>query len=241
MTLPPPIFESARADVIPAATGLGGMRERVPPLSVLVVSGALSVPGTSSAEPTRLWEAPYVQEAEATASGLAWEQHAEANANADAHAETTRLAISELRRTSGLTWEQLGELFGVSRRSVHFWASGKPLNAGNEQRLMEVLDVVRAADRGDARSTRAALVEIRGGTTAFALLTAQRFEEARGILGAGAKRTRPALAGLSAAAKAARKPLPPEERVDAQHDRVHRDRGRSRAARSVRNQRRGTD
>lgn len=235
MTLQPHVFETARADVIPAATGFGGIRERVPPLSVIVVSGALSVSGTSSAEPTRLWEAPYVHESEATASGLAWEQHSIADA------ETTRQAISELRRVSGLTWEQLGELFEVSRRSVHFWASGKPLNAGNEQRLMEVLDVVRAADRGDARSTRAALFEVRDGTTAFALLTAERFEDARAILGTGAARAKPALVELSAAAKAARKPLPPEDLVDAQHDRVHRDRGRSRAARAVRTKRRGTD
>jgi len=235
MTLQPHVFETARADVIPAATGFGGIRERVPPLSVIVASGALSVSGTSSAEPNRLWEAPYVHESEATASGLAWEQHSIADA------ETTRQAISELRRISGLTWEQLGELFDVSRRSVHFWASGKPLNASNEQRLMEALDVVRAADRGDARSTRAALFEVRDGTTAFAFLTAERFEEARAILGTGIARARPALAELSAAAKAARKPLPPEDLVDAQHDRVHQDRGRSRAARTVRNTRRGTD
>ena len=237
MTLQQHVFESARADVIAAATGFGGIRERVPPLSVIVVSGALSVSGTSSAEPTRLWEPPYVHESEATASGLGWEQHA---AEAITDAESTRQAISELRRISGLTWEQLGELFDVSRRSVHFWASGKPLNAANEQRLMQTLDVIRATDRGDARSTRAALFEVKEGTTAFALLTAERFEEARAVLGTGAARPRPALAELSAAAKAARKPLPPEDLVDAQHDRVHCDRARARAARIVRNKRRGT-
>ena len=62
--------------------------------------------------------------------------------------EATRKAVSELRRISGLTWEQLAGLFGVSRRAVHFWASGKPLNATNHQRLMRVLDVVRGADVG---------------------------------------------------------------------------------------------
>ena len=75
---------------------------------------------------------------------------------------------------------------------------------------MQVLDVVRAADRGDARPTRAALFEVHDETTAFALLTAERFEEARALLGDGAARTRPALADLSAEAKAARKPLPPD-------------------------------
>ncbi|MFB1488263.1 MULTISPECIES: hypothetical protein [unclassified Thiocapsa] len=79
------------------------------------------------------------------------------------------------RRISGLTWEQLGEIFDVSRRSMHFWASGKPLNAHNEQRLMQVLDVIRTTDRSDARSTRAALFEVKEGTTAFALLSAEQF------------------------------------------------------------------
>lgn len=236
MTPQPHVFETARADFIAVATSFGGIRERVPPLSVIVVSGALAVSGTSSAEPARLWESPYVHEFEATDSGLDWEQHTETRNDA----ETTRQAVSELRRISGLTWEQLGQLFDVSRRSVHFWASGKHLNAGNEQRLMQVLDVVRAAGRDDARSTRAALFEMKDGTTAFALLTAERFEEARAILGVGVARPRTVLAELSTAAKAARKPLPPEDLIDAQHDRVHRDRGRARAARTVRNKQRGT-
>ena len=36
-------------------------------------------------------------------------------------------AIGELRRLSGLTWDQLARLFNLSRRSLHFWASGKPM------------------------------------------------------------------------------------------------------------------
>ena len=45
---------------------------------------------------------------------------------------------------------------------------------------------------------------------------------------------------LSAHAKATRAPLRPEELIDAQHDRVHRDPGRARPARTVRSSRRGT-
>lgn len=236
MTLQPHVSETVRVPRHPDATGFSGMRERVPLLLVIVVSGALSVSGTSSAEPARLWEASYVLESEATTSGPGGEQRAET----PNEVETTRQAIFELRRVSGLTWEQLGELFDVSRRSVHFWASGKPLNAGNERRLMQVLDVVRAADRGDARSTRAALFEVKEGTTAFELLTLERFEEALATLGIGTAHLRPALAELSAAAKAARRPMPPEHLVDAQQDRVHRDRRRARPARTVRNSRRGT-
>ena len=58
--------------------------------------------------------------------------------------------------------------------------------------------------------------------------------EARARLGVGAGRPRPVLGELSAEAKAARAPLRPEELVEAQHDRVHRDPGRTRAARTVR-------
>ena len=152
--------------------------------------------------------------------------------------EATRKAISELRRISGLTWEHLAALFGVSRRSVHFWASGKPLNAANHERLMHVLDVVRHADRGTARGTRAALLEAREGTTAFEMLTDQRFEEARAALGRGRTRLVPTLTPLSEAAQTARKPLPPEELYEAKSDRVHRQPGRGRAARTARGQRR---
>ena len=155
-------------------------------------------------------------------------------AQMETETEATRKAVSELRRISGLTWEQIAELFGVSRRSVHFWASGKPLNASNHQRLMRVLDVVRAADRGSARSTREALLDVRDGTTALDLLTDQRFREASATLGRGRTRRTPLRTPLSAAAQSARRPLPPEELFDAKSDRVHHEPGRARAARTAR-------
>lgn len=230
------VFGSRPTDVFTATTSFTDIRKRLPQFSMIIVSGALAVSGTSSAEPARLWEAPYVHAIEATASEHGWQRRSMATNGA----ETTRKAVSELRRISGLTWEQLGELFGVSRRSVHFWASGKPLNAVNEQRLMQILDIVREADRGDARSTRTALFEASDGVTAFALLTTEQYKEARAILASGASRPRPALTQLSAEAKTARKPPPPEELIDAQHDRVHREHGQARAARTVRNIQRGT-
>ena len=33
-----------------------------------------------------------------------------------------------LKAHSGLTWEQLGKAFGVSRRAVHLWANGGRMN-----------------------------------------------------------------------------------------------------------------
>jgi DNA-binding transcriptional regulator YiaG len=214
-------------------------RERLPRLSVIVVSGPLSPSGTSSTEPNRVWETPYNHENDATASGEGWVESDDEGT--EQQSDATREAVSELRRISGLTWEQLGQMFAVSRRSVHFWASGKPLNAENEKRLLQVLDIIRTADRGDARSTRSALLDVYDGTSAFDLLVTERFDEARARLGVGAGRPRPVLGELSAEAKAARAPLRPEQLVGALQDRVHRDPGRARAARTVRNSRRGTN
>lgn len=235
MTLESLLRESAVSDGTTSFSGRAGNRDRAS-LSVLMVSGALSVAGTSSAEPTTIWGEPYTRESDATASGTSHEPVA---TQVEIETEATRKAVSELRRISGLTWEQLAGLFGVSRRSVHFWASGKPLNATNHERLMRVLDVVRHADRGTARSTRAALLDAHEGTTPFEMLADQRFPEARLALGPGRTRLVPALTPLSEAARTARKPLPPDELYDAKSDRVHQEPGRGRAARTARGQRRG--
>ncbi|MYE68550.1 MAG: hypothetical protein F4237_00715 [Gemmatimonadetes bacterium] len=101
---------------------------------------------------------------------------------------------------------------------------------------MHVLDVVRHADRGTARGTRAALLEVREGTTALEMLTDQRFEEARTALGRGRARPVPVLTQLSEAARTARRPLPLDELYNAKSDRVHRELGRGRAARTARGQ-----
>lgn len=142
--------------------------------------------------------------------------------------------IAELRRRSGLTWDQVARLFGVARRSVHFWASGKALNAANEERLGRMLAVVRYVDRGTAQATRAALMAAQNdGVIPFDLLANDEFDDVMERLGAGPQRSMPALVPLSAAARAARMPPPPDERVGALHDSVHREVGKSRVVRTV--------
>jgi len=49
-----------------------------------------------------------------------------------------------LHEQSGLTWEQLGRLFGVSRRTVHLWANGSGMNASNREALYELVALVRS-------------------------------------------------------------------------------------------------
>lgn len=55
--------------------------------------------------------------------------------------------IRLLHERSGLTWDQLGRLFGVSRRAVHNWASGSRLSAGNAETLARV--VAALSDRAN--------------------------------------------------------------------------------------------
>jgi DNA-binding transcriptional regulator YiaG len=206
------------------------LHESRPRITVIVLSGALAIAGTSSAAPTRAWDEPYFHDSEATTSG--------AEAELGGHQRALN-AIIELRRLSGLTWDHLAKIFGVSRRTLHFWASGKPMNASNEARLLSVLDVVRDAYRGDARSTRASLLHSESGTTALELLATQRFNQARARLGSGGHHRRSGLTALSPAAQHARLPLAPEELVDARHDRVDHEVGRTRPARTLRSLGRG--
>lgn len=211
-----------------------GLADRSSRRPVIAPSGALSTSGTSSHETTKLWEA-FIYDVNVTESGRAQELQE----TPDPGADETRRAVAELRRLSGLTWEQLGHIFGVSRRSVHFWASGKPMSAANQTHLMHVLDVIRRAYRGSANETRAALLQVVEGTAPMDLLAAQRFHEAREALGPGVIKKRLELTPLSKEARAARAPLSPEELVEAKHDTVHRERGGARAARTVRKKGRG--
>jgi transcriptional regulator with XRE-family HTH domain len=147
--------------------------------------------------------------------------------------------IGELRRLSGLTWDQLARLFGVSRRSLHFWASGKPMAPANEERLRQILRVLRRIDRGAASANRAALLGARpDGTTPFDLLVIRDDERVLSLLGPGEGRTAlPPV--LSQEAQAARAPRPPEALVGALQDRIHPTTGRLLAAKSIASPRRG--
>jgi transcriptional regulator with XRE-family HTH domain len=149
-------------------------------------------------------------------------------------AQSTSSAIMELRRLSGLTWEQLAKLFNVARRSLHFWASGKPVNAPNEEHLRRVLAVVRKADRSFAAKNRAMLLEDHDGVVPLDLLARGEYDTFIKLVGVGTGRRKLNLKPLSPEAREARKPQPPEELVGAIQDRVHVDIGSVRPGRAVR-------
>ena len=132
-------------------------------------------------------------------------------------------AVLEIRRRSGLTWEQLASLFDVDRRSVHLWASGRPMSAPNAERLNRILAVLRQSDRGTPSATRTwLLTPTSQGFLPLDLLRQGRFDQI--VTPGSAEVPRPA--PLSEAARQARTPRPPEELVAARQDRVHIEKGR---------------
>jgi hypothetical protein len=161
---------------------------------------------------------------------------ATAGLQAPGEPRSAEVAIFELRRLSGLTWDQLARLFEVSRRSVHFWASGKAMTAANEERLSRLVAAIRKVDRGSGLATRAALLTpTRAGEIPFNLLVAGQYDRVVDLVGAAAPRERRiARAALSADAQKARAPRRPGDLVSALQDNIHIERGRLISSKPIR-------
>ncbi len=148
-------------------------------------------------------------------------------------------AIGDLRRLSGLTWEQLARLFNVNRRSLHFWASGKTMTPSNEEHLQRLIAVVRKIDRGSASENRTLLLGVReDGSFPFDLLAAGDYDRVVSLLGPGSGRKVVPPSRLSPEVQAARAPRPPEQLVEALQNRIHPPSGRLLAAKPIKISRR---
>lgn len=191
-------------------------------LRVICLTGAFYIGGTHSAVASS-YPSLYDPAFDQTNSGLAAEQ-------------TTPVgpAIMELRRLSGMTWEQLASLFEVSRRTVHFWASGKALNSYNEEKLYQTLSTIRQIDRGTAQENRELLFTAQAGSRPpIELIRSGHYAEVVRLFGQSTSQPSP-LTPLSDAAWNARRPASPEKLVGALHDAVQVRTGRTRMARTLR-------
>lgn len=63
--------------------------------------------------------------------------------------------VRTVRSDSGLTWEQLSQILGVSRRAAHLWASGGKINARNLEMVSALGELLRAAPTDDPEGRRA--------------------------------------------------------------------------------------
>lgn len=52
--------------------------------------------------------------------------------------------VQRIHDAGNLTWEEVAQLFGVSRRAVHNWAAGQPMNSKNKRRLETLVNVIFA-------------------------------------------------------------------------------------------------
>jgi hypothetical protein len=102
-----------------------------------------------------------------------------------ASSATPAVRVDDLKHRSGLTWEQLGKLFGVSRRAVHHWVNGGNLTAANLARL-DVLSERFSRRTGPPADVRAWLFSVdESGSTPFAAwvreLTQRKPSDGRGL------------------------------------------------------------
>lgn len=88
---------------------------------------------------------------------------------------TTAQTVRHLHDTSGLTWEQLSKLLGVSRRALHLWASGGTMSAGHEAILRRIVAIIDKLPATNQTQRRAAILAPRGnGRSLYDLLRSER-------------------------------------------------------------------
>ena len=209
-----------------------GAVEQTSALGSLLRTGAVGIVllGTGVLEQATANTYPVWVEADGTVSGPSGQLPARL-------AEDTRSsasAILEIRRRSGLTWDELAELFEVSRRSVHHWASGKTVSASHHRQIRLMLVAIRNIDQGEAARTRDFLLALdASGESPLDLLSRSRFEEATARVQTGRAPVPPTLTPLSEKALRARRPASPASLLDASQDRPVAP-GKARAAAAVR-------
>lgn len=147
-----------------------GLEQPTPPgrvvrgmMATAVFAGMLSTPisgigTTNAAMPITYARAVGLGIDFTTAYGSVTSSDAEPPSIAAEHVVGIPEQVRRLRDYSGLTWDQIAKLFGVSRRSVHLWASGKRMNAGHEKTLFDLLSIVDRLPASSADARRVAML-----------------------------------------------------------------------------------
>lgn len=94
--------------------------------------------------------------------------------------------VRELRQLSGLTWQSLADMIGVSAKTLHNWAAGKPIDEKKLKRAGEIIAVLQYVDRGNADANRALLLnQPLDGLSVYDLIKAGDFAQVRELIGRG--------------------------------------------------------
>src|SRR5262249_58463749 len=67
-------------------------------------------------------------------------------------------SVRSLRDRTGLTWDELAHLFGVSRRTLYNWSTGGKVSASHAQSIAAVVSAVHHLDTGNPQLTRSKLL-----------------------------------------------------------------------------------
>jgi transcriptional regulator with XRE-family HTH domain len=67
--------------------------------------------------------------------------------------------LQRLRRLSGLSWGEIAQAVGVSRRTIHNWLTGARVAGVHLTRLLELSRVVDIVATGSVQATRTALLQ----------------------------------------------------------------------------------
>ena len=115
---------------------------------------------TATAAPPirRVAQVRFIGDWTSTASTVLTEENAVRKAEGPAEVLASAQQVRWLHEHSGLTWDQLGRVFGVSRRAVHMWANDGRMNATNAELLAQLVAIVRTLPHTDPQATRTALL-----------------------------------------------------------------------------------
>lgn len=131
----------------------------------------------------------------------------------------TGRAVFEIRRRSGLDWDELATVFGTSRSDLCNWANGSAVSARDQTAVRRTLVAIRHVDHGSSRDTRSFIFnkDNTTETSIFELLVDRRFDEIMAMPSRTIPpRPRPV---LSDEAKRLRRPEPPMLLLDADQSR----------------------
>lgn len=70
----------------------------------------------------------------------------------------TASAVRRLKERSGLSWQQLADAFGVTRRALHFWVNGGKMAPASEERLRTLTQVIDGFRSANPKIVREALL-----------------------------------------------------------------------------------
>ena len=155
-------FAALPGQPLPMATvGLPGTDRRLAIFGgLMIVAGLLA--GTSSGATLEFARLPAPAYERWTNNGI-WNITAAQHEQIPSSVWGTSLkdSVLSLRELSGLTWDQLAKLFGVSRRAIHLWASGGRMNSAHAERLAQILMVVGNIDAASSATRRDMLLAAR--------------------------------------------------------------------------------